>query len=72
MPYNQAVNVMGFAYHYFTIKPGLFEAQGFVLWMKRLSHESLSATAPLYHNQKLNINLSNQTLFYIYYSFFVP
>ena len=35
MPYNQAVNVMGFAYHYFTIKPGLFEAQGFVLWMKR-------------------------------------
>ena len=26
MTYNQAVNVMGVAYHYFTIKPGLFEA----------------------------------------------
>ena len=31
MLHNQAVNVMGFAYHYFTTKPGLFEARVFVL-----------------------------------------
>jgi len=30
MSYNRAVNVMGFAYHYFTIRPGLFEARVFV------------------------------------------
>ena len=44
MPYNQAVNVMGFAYHYFTIKPGLFEAQGFVLWMKGAVAIDVAAT----------------------------
>ncbi len=27
MPYNRAVNVIWFAYHYFTIKPELFEAR---------------------------------------------
>ena len=31
MPYNRAVNVMEFAYHYFTTKPGLFEARVFVI-----------------------------------------
>ena len=30
MSYNRAENVNGFAYHYFTIRPGLFEAQVFV------------------------------------------
>ena len=30
MSYNRAVNANGFAYHYFTIRPGLFEAQVFV------------------------------------------
>ena len=34
MPYNRAVNVMGFAYHYFTIKPGLFEARVFIIIRK--------------------------------------
>ena len=30
MKYNRAVNVMGFAYHYFTIMPGFFEARVFI------------------------------------------
>ena len=30
MLYNRAVNIMSVAYHYFTIKPGLFEARVFV------------------------------------------
>ena len=30
MSYNRAVNANGFAYHYFTIRPGLFEARVFV------------------------------------------
>ena len=34
MPYNRAVNVMGVAYHYFTIKPGLFEARVFIIIRK--------------------------------------
>ena len=32
MRYNQAVNVMGIAYHYFTIKPKLFEAWAFIFY----------------------------------------
>jgi hypothetical protein len=30
MSYNRAVNIKEFAYHYFTIRPGLFEARVFV------------------------------------------
>ena len=32
--YNRAVNVMGFAYHYFTTRPGLFEARVFVFYKR--------------------------------------